>query len=296
MKHALISIAIVGSLCGIAGAHEFWIEPETHRTEPEAVVRVGLRLGERFLGEVFRRDDALIDKFVSAGPESEQRIVGRSGAPISFARFDTPGLYVLGYRSRRTHHEMDAARFEAYLKEEGLGAIIPQRAKLNESSKRGREVFSRCAKSLVLAGTSHKDGYNRKLGFPLEIVPESNPFTLKPGAKLPVRILFNGKPLKGAKVVAVNKRAPTKLRTALSDKDGLVHFELPCDGAWMITTIHMIRVPDLAEADWESFWASLTFEIAPTPDDRAGTLERTLKTAHKNISSEAMPPERRSSN
>ena len=85
MKYALISIAIVSGLCGVTKAHEFWIEPETHRTQPGAVVRIGLRLGERFLGEVVRRDDALIDKFVSAGPEGEQRIVGRSAASVRSA-------------------------------------------------------------------------------------------------------------------------------------------------------------------------------------------------------------------
>ena len=281
MKYALISIAIVSGLCGVTKAHEFWIEPQTHHTKPGTAIGVGLRLGERFLGEVFRRDDALIDKFVAVGPDGEQHIVGLSGATTSFARFDKPGAYVLGYRSHRTPHEMDADRFEAYLKEEGLGAIIPQRAKLNESDKPGREVFSRCAKSLVLVGDTSDRGYKRKLGFPLEIVPESNPLTLKPGNKLPVRILFNGKPLKDAKVVAVSKQTPSKMQTALSNNNGLVHFELPRGGAWMITTIHMTRVPELAEADWESFWASFTFEITE-PNETTATSQERSKPAAKN--------------
>lgn len=32
-------------------------------------------------------------------------------------------------------------------------------------------------------------------------------------------------------------------------------------GAWLFTTIHMIPAPEGLDADWESFWASLTFEL-----------------------------------
>ena len=40
-------------------------------------------------------------------------------------------------------------------------------------------------------------------------------------------------------------------------------FTLPRAGAWLIKAVHMIRAPSDAGADWESFWASLTFALPP---------------------------------
>lgn len=56
-------------------------------------------------------------------------------------------------------------------------------------------------KTLVAAGEA-KTGFNRVVGHKLEIVPQANPFTLAPGAKLPVLVLYDGKPLAGEEVEA----------------------------------------------------------------------------------------------
>jgi hypothetical protein len=32
-------------------------------------------------------------------------------------------------------------------------------------------------------------------------------------------------------------------------------------GAWLVKTVHMVPAPTDTGADWESLWASLTFEI-----------------------------------
>ncbi len=50
-------------------------------------------------------------------------------------------------------------------------------------------------KTLVANG-DHK-GYDRVLGQRLEIIPQADPFKLKTGDKLPVLVLFDGKPLVG---------------------------------------------------------------------------------------------------
>jgi len=266
-RKMFFGIALLG-FAQVCDAHECWIEPQTHRIKPGEVVRVALKLGERFLGETTLRDESLIDKFVSIGPDGEQPVVGRSGASSSFARFKTPGLHCIAYRSRRRFNEMNPRQFEAYLQEEGLDHVLAQRAALGESDRPGREVFSRCAKALILAGKTADGGHDRIAGLPLEIVPEANPFSLEPGAKLTLRILFQGAPLQDAKVVFVRKDEPQNLRSARTDGDGRVELEAPDHGIWMATTIHMIRAPVGVDADWESLWASLTFEI-PRGDSRA---------------------------
>src|SRR6185295_8811529 len=122
------------------------------------------------------------------------------------------------------------------------------------------ELFSRCAKTLLLSGPLDAGQGDRSLGFPLELVAERNPYAIAAGQDLPVRLTYEGRPLAGALVAAMNQDASSKL-TARSDKDGRVHFRLPGAGMWMIKAVHMIPAQPGAQADWQSFWASLTFEL-----------------------------------
>jgi hypothetical protein len=50
-------------------------------------------------------------------------------------------------------------------------------------------------------------------------------------------------------------------------------------GVWMITTIHMVRAAAGLDAEWESFWASLTFEIPPAATAEDMSAERGTATS-----------------
>jgi uncharacterized GH25 family protein len=144
---------------------------------------------------------------------------------------------------------------------EGLEAISAQRAKRGQTGEPVKEVYSRCAKSLVAVGGGAGAGFDRALGLPLELVPEVNPYTLKGGGELPVRLLYQGKPLAGALVMALQKDRPEPKLTARSDSKGRVKLRLDRPGVWLVKAVHMVPVARETGADWESFWASLTFEM-----------------------------------
>src|SRR5262249_18857882 len=148
-----------------------------------------------------------------------------------------------------------------YLKEEGLDGVAAQRARRNETGAKARELFSRCAKSLVLSGAASESQGDRTLGFPLELVAERNPYAIRAGQDLPVRLTYEGRPLAGALVVAMNRLNPSEKLTARTDTDGRVRLALRRGGMWMIKAVHMIPAPSNSNADWASFWASLTFEL-----------------------------------
>ncbi|MFQ5494108.1 MAG: DUF4198 domain-containing protein [Phycisphaerae bacterium] len=260
MKTLCSGAMLFATLTHPAIAHEFWIEPDNHHPAPGALFRVGLRFGERFRGDVMPRVDELIEQYALIGPDGPQRLAGRSGGSVSFARPKTDGWHTLVYRSHRTFNEMEPKRFEAYLREEGLEAILPRRARLGEADKPGREVFSRCAKSLVLVGSDDGKAYDRTIGLPLEITLGTNPARLGRAENLRAHVLINGRPLEGARVVAVSRRDPGTLYESTTDQAGQVRFSLPYGGCWMLTTIHMTRAPKGIGADWESLWASLTFD------------------------------------
>jgi uncharacterized GH25 family protein len=240
-------------------AHDFWIEPSTFRPPVPSQLTVALRVGQDFRGDPVPRDDRKIDRFVLAGPAGESVIPGLPGTdPAGFARIEHPGLAVIGYRSRRTSIELEAEKFEKYLAEEGLERVSKARAERGETNKPGKEVYSRCAKALVLAAGGPTTGFDRPLGFTLELVPEK--LAEKPG-ELPVRLLYDGRPLEGALVVAIHHDEPEKKISSRTGRDGRARLLLARAGTWLVKAVHMVPAPKETGADWESLWASLTFEI-----------------------------------
>lgn len=148
--------------------------------------------------------------------------------------------------------------------------MIAERARRGESGKPSRELFSRAAKALVQVGGQGSSGFDRPLGLALELVPEKNPCELGPGEELPVRLLWQGRPLAGALVVALPYSAPEAKRSIRSDRDGRVRFREIGPGVWLLKAVQMMRVADDPSADWRSVWASLTFEVPAAAASRGG--------------------------
>lgn len=257
------------------GAHDFWIEPSSFRPAPGASVDLRLRVGEHFVGDALPRNPALLAQFIAAGPGGVRPVPGRDGMdPAGVIRIEQPGMLVVGYRSGRSSVEQKPEAFDAYLALEGLERIAAVRATQPASQGVVRELFSRCAKSLLRAGTGAASGFDRVLGFTLEVVPEKNPYTMSPGAGLPVRVLYEGRPLAGVLVVALNRDDPTTAVRGRSGPDGRLSLRLSRAGAWLIKTVHMIPATAGSGAQWESLWASLTFELPPPASARPSVKRR----------------------
>jgi len=258
--------AVVLSVALLSGgpllAHDMWIEPATFFPQSGQLVGVGLRVGEDLLGDPIPRNPALIHQFVVEDASGRTPVVGRDGAePAGIVRAAMPGLLVIGYRSHPSAVTLDAAKFNQYLKEEGLESIAAIRARRSDSGTAVRELFSRCAKSLILTGPASESQADRALGFPLELMAEKNPYALGAGQELPVRLTFDNRPLAGVLVVAINRLNPLDKINARSDAEGRVRFPLKHNGVWMVKAVHMVPAAADTGADWASYWASLTFEL-----------------------------------
>ncbi|MCE9636335.1 MAG: DUF4198 domain-containing protein [Planctomycetes bacterium] len=262
------SAAVVLALAAVsAWANDFWLTPSGWRPKVGEEVSIRLMNGRAPKGEARKRDDARIDTFVARGPDGqEQAIVGASGAdPAGVFKPDDDGLWIAGFRSKPASVALDAVKFEAYLKSEGLEHVIEERAALGESAAKGREIYVRCAKAFVQAGTPQRDGHAKALGFRIEILPEKNPTRAAPGDEIPFQVLFDSKPVAGVLVRALSAAEAEPSVESRTDAEGRVKLKLPRAGAWFVGGVHMVR-SDVTKtfADWESWWASLTFEI-PEP-------------------------------
>jgi uncharacterized GH25 family protein len=274
-RSPLTSLASAGLVILFAyarvSAHDFWIEPNTFNATAGAPLSFALRVGEHFKGDPVPRQAAMIERFVIAGPDGVRDVIGREGSdPAGFTSIATPGVYVIGYRSRPKSVELDAAKFELYLREEGLERIVDQRKQAGRSNTPGIEIYSRCAKAIISSSSSAASTSaastsaastaltDQVLGLRLELIAEK----LTPGKPTTFRLLYEGQPLEGALVVATSKDAPTEKITARTNKAGRVTFATMAGGVWLLKAVHMIPAPRETMAEWESLWASTTFELS----------------------------------
>lgn len=250
----------------VALGHDYWLAPEP----PSAAVgrEVVVRL---FRGEAPKADDERpfeaerIEGFSLLRGEAKQdlKAVGKEGS-VPVARF-TPrgeGGHLLAMERRPATINLEAEKFTAYLKAEGLDAVIARREELGESRATGRERYRRYLKALVQVGDRRDMSYRRELGQRLEIVLLADPATLRPGDSLSVKLLFDAKPLAGARVFAHPlKGEDDRAQSATTDRDGIASFRLDKAGPWLVRLVHMRRAKAGDEVEWESFWAAYSFGI-----------------------------------
>ena len=259
-----VTIAVL--LVGIApelGAHDFWLGPSSFRPRIGALVGLRLLVGQDMVGDPVPREPEAIKQFVVATRDSVTPVPGRdSGDPAGIIRVAAHGLLVVGYESHPRAIELAPDKFDQYLGEEGLDEIRSiRRSAGTRPLATAREMYSRCAKALLSSGAPDAQ-HDRPLGLTLELVTERNPYATTVGQDLPIVLTYKGRPRAGALVIAVSQRDPAQKLNARTDREGRVVFRLPSGGAWLVKAVHMIPAAAGAHVDWESFWASSTFEIA----------------------------------
>lgn len=158
--------------------------------------------------------------------------------------------------------------FRDYLKHEGLNDALKE-FDAKDKLTTIRERYTKHAKALFQVGKTYTDDYKTILGYKVEIVPEKNPGTLKVGDEMPAQVLFEGKPLANQLVYVSHASykpnfdgpAPDGSKYALrTDANGRFKFELSAKDKWFIQLINMQKIDD-EDADYESNWSTLTFEV-----------------------------------
>lgn len=260
--------AIIVCLCsyGLFCAHEFWLWPSAFRPRPGQEVQLDLLVGENFEGELWgKRSQRVLSLDLHSATDSVS-LLGQAqrsdSLPIRFT-CAKPGVYVLAMRSRNSYIELGGADFEAYLLEDGIENIAELRRQRGQAEQPARELYQRCAKALLQAGKKQDETWGRVCGMPLEIVPLKNPYALRPGSMLPVRVLFEGKPLANVVVRSWHKtpRQATRSERHRTNSDGVAEISLGARGVWMISLVHMLENADASQSDYQSYWGSLTFAL-----------------------------------
>jgi uncharacterized GH25 family protein len=271
---AMWAVLALALSSGPAAAHQFWLAPSAYIAAPGNPSEIRAFAGTGFRGERKPWSPAHAVRFVVRAARVLDLTRAASPGDFAWARFapSDAGGAMVAFESGFTPIELPGAQFNAYLEEEGLNGPLVERRRLG-TERPGRERYRRCAKTW-LAGQDIGRATGT-VGMPLEIVPLEIPGA---GGVLRARVLWSGRPIPGALVKAW--RAPLGTGGALTDaavRDsvesgyrgrtdarGEVSVPVVAAGEWWVSVVRMVPCPDPAEADWESTWASLTFERAGT--------------------------------
>jgi hypothetical protein len=181
-------------------------------------------------------------------------------------RFHAPGAYVLVFETdNHAQSHLPAIRFNDYLRVEGLTPALQQRERTHRMDADGSESYSRQAKSIVQVGppgAGPQAQVTRPSGLLLEIIPEQSPYAEPRPATLPVRVIYEGRPLAGALLKLTNlEHDATPLEMHLTDREGRANFTLPGEGTWLLNVIWTKPLPSSRETDFETVFSSLSFGL-----------------------------------
>ncbi len=172
------------------------------------------------------------------------------------------GNYVVGLSTMWRENALKAADFNEYLPAEGIPDILENRKRDGELDKDARYRYSKYVKTVFQAGGKTTDSYKTVLGYAVEMVPQQNPYKLKKGGVLEILCLKDGKPLVG-QIVTTGYESAGKLAaetSARTDANGMIKIKITAAGKWYAKFINMVKIDD-PKLDYESKWATLTFEI-----------------------------------
>ncbi|MEM9833509.1 MAG: DUF4198 domain-containing protein [Bacteroidota bacterium] len=287
-------------------SHDLYLKMETYFLQPNQEATLSLYNGTFESSENIITRDRMLDASVIAQGE---RVAIDSGqwqdqdSTITQLTFNTAeaGTYVAGVSTKARTLELTADDFNSYLEHDGVLDMLEYRTSNNLLDQNSVESYEKHVKAIYQVGDVKTNDWNTVLGYPIEFVPQANPYEKYSGDKLEVQLLLNGEPLSNQLVYADylstghshshgdhshehdgethshdhthddgdHEHAPesgeahthTSGQQLRTNNQGIAAVDLPEDGIYYLRTIHMVSVTDSDELTHRSKWATLTFEV-----------------------------------
>lgn len=265
LRLGMLLLLAAGTLC----AHDTWLVPESFRVQAGRPLKVALNTSEDFPTSEAAAGPERIARFEVVSVAGRSQVTGYRVEGKSLVAEVTPGqgVTLVAAVTRPRLIVLEPEDFNNYITEEHLDDIVAARAARRETQAEGRERYSKIAKLALCTGYTHRTIFREPLGLPLEIVPWTNPCRLRAGDKLRgtlhVRVLFEGNPLADVWVVAGYTGVhghdyPIWVKT---DSKGQASIRIDRPGAWFVRVLHMVPSAKFDDADWQSWFSTLTFSV-----------------------------------
>lgn len=188
-------------------SHDLYIKMETYFLEPNQQATLSLYNGTFEKSENIITRDRILDASVIA---QSKRVVIKpdqwkdQDSTITQLTFNTgeAGTYVAGVSTKARNIELTADKFNSYLKHDGVVDMLEQRTNNNLLDQDAVESYQKHVKAIYQVGDIKTDDWKTVLGYPIELVPQENPYEKYSGDKLAVKLLLDGEPLPSQLVYA----------------------------------------------------------------------------------------------
>ena len=260
MNHFLAKLTVVllfSSISLTSSAHELWLEPEAFITQPNSKLNAHIKVGQKFNGDKFpylRSETKSLKLFL------EQKSITLKPRDGDYPAIQSPlkesGLHILSYES--VPEKVDYKNFEvfkSFLQDEGLWKRWSKENPdfINSDIK---ETYTRYAKSLIQVGAKSGEDFNTGLLF--ELIALNNPY--KNTNEVEVLLLYDGKPNPNSQITTFHKnRNQTEITKTKTDSSGKATISIKNTGLFLLSSVYF-KKSDIKNADWQSLWASLTFQ------------------------------------
>ncbi|MEM6368869.1 MAG: DUF4198 domain-containing protein [Myxococcota bacterium] len=278
-------VVLLCLLASPAWAHDFWIEPSAFSTDGPSSIDVRLKVGHHDdVKAVARKPDRIL-RFETVGPDgSRQPVLGEAEAePAGRVQLMAPGFHSLVFESNHAYIELSADKFANYLEHEGLTQILALR---DGSDGPGKESYARYCKSLVQIGEGSA-GWERDLELPFEFIALRRPES----RKLVFRLEFQDQPLADARVELLRLEDLTQSVSTQTNAKGVLRFKNLEAGRYMLAATHMVPAKAPVKGDWESFWATVSFERRISSDVKPSEAHQNEKVSRTWGRMMSTPPE-----
>ena len=245
-----------------ASAHDLWLIPPA-KADAGMQVTIHANVGMDFPKSEHATDTATFPKRLCMGPNGKPLELTPAGQNelSGLLQFmpGLPGVYVVGIETKPKLIALDADAFNSYLVSDGMPHIYQLRFKEKSLNQAATERYHKSPKTLIKIGDGVGDP-RKPLGLLLEITPLDDPFAVKVGHTLKVRVDFQGKPLPDVHLGWAHEGDGEPTGVVRSDRRGEALIPIARPGLMTIRLTHMTR-PKNADFEWESFWTTLTFRI-----------------------------------
>jgi uncharacterized GH25 family protein len=251
-RYLVLLVAVLSFLwsASLTQAHMFWLNLNHYTAKAGEPVQVKIGFGHHFpKGEKIKGER--LGSVKAVGPDGHEVALRK----ISPSRYEfvppAAGVYLI------------SAQLVS-----GFVTRTPHGMKLR--TKKGVPDASFCfhfdmaAKTLISVGAPQQ-GFDRRARHTLEIIPQKNLYNLKVGDTLPVKVMFQGRPLQGAKVRFTHdgwsdhhKALATLGQT---DAQGEIQVKLDKPGRWLLIASHKTPYPHPEECDENLYSSSLTYLV-----------------------------------
>jgi hypothetical protein len=269
VAHLATFVAVLLAVtAGVLSAHDLFLRPTRFFVPENSEVQIHVLNGtfSKSEGAVTRDRLRALDVITPAGvaPLDTSAWVPAGDTTVLTVRTGGAGTYVVGASLRPRELRLEAKDFNKYLATDGVPDVLEARRRSGELDRPARERYHKHVKAVLQVGSQRSSGFDRALGYPAELVPLDNPYALRTGASLRVRALVDGRPVVNQYVVTGGRRAGgarIAQRGIRTDADGVARVPLRSAGIWYVKFIHMERAMADTTIDYESKWATLTFQV-----------------------------------